>query len=544
MLSRIAERHGDSRSAKLLQESLERLRSARIDVAVFGEFKRGKSSLINALLGQELVPTGVLPVTSICTRIQYGDPPRACIAFEDGSSAEEPLEIVEAYVSEQKNPENVKKVLAVDLFAPSELLRGGLCLVDTPGTGSLYEHNSTVTKEYLDRADAAIFVTSADAPISSREIEIVSELSERYATVIPVVTKIDRLSPAEAAEVEAFTEKALQPVLGGGTHVHLVSSKQESSGLDALKTYLLEMASSEKFAETSFSANKKLLRKVAGSLAQLIELKLKALALPLEELQSAVEKFSSGLAAISQQKDDELFLVQEREKRRVLSELEQDLTQFMTSRYRVALEQIAGQQPSNYGALIRRANQAMPDIVERDFAEFQEHETAILQGKLRAINETLSGHSKKWLDEIQSLSQSTFACQIPVNEAVPELGSLTRFWVKRWYARVEPNRLYLALSRATPRNWWKGYFNSLLGRKLWELYDMNCGNMRYEFQRKLDSALTKYIVGVRDWLDGVQQSIESSLQDILQVRRSEQAKIDAERESLERDLEGLKNLAV
>jgi hypothetical protein len=392
-------------------------------------------------------------------------------------------------------------------------------------------------------------VTSSEAPISSREIEIVSDLNERYASVIPVVTKVDRLSETEVQEVQEFTVKALRPVLDDGVVVHMVSSKQprdgersDDHGLAALRAVLLDMASSERISETSMTANRKLLRKVALSLSGLIELKQKALALPLEKLQAAIDTFSSGLAAISQQKNDELFLIQEREKHRLMDELQEDLTQFKKERFVIVLRQIADEPFSNYGALVRRANRVLPDKVERDFAEFQQQETAVLQDKLNRIKDALSKHSKRWLDDIQALSQTTFSCQIPVNEVVPELGTLSRFWVKRWYAYVEPNRLILALSRVTPKGWWKGYFKALLERKLWELYDMNCGNIRYEFQRKLDSALTKYLVAVREWLDGVTGSIESSLEDILQTRRSEQRKIDAEREALDQDRKLLSSL--
>lgn len=111
-----------------------------IDVAVLGQFKAGKSSFLNSLIGIDILPVGVIPVTTAVTRLQYGVNERALIRHFDGRITEAPLTSVGEYTSEAKNPGNAKNVEIVDIELPS--LRGfaGLRIVDTPGLGSVYEY--------------------------------------------------------------------------------------------------------------------------------------------------------------------------------------------------------------------------------------------------------------------------------------------------------------------------------------------------------------------------------------------------------------------
>src|SRR5271155_994235 len=128
-------RRNDSLHEKLL--SLERkLASNQLHLAVLGQMKRGKSSFINALLGAEILPSGVLPVTAIITEIKYGPKPEAEIAYsvEDFREKITP-EHLSTYITEAGNPGNRKQVARVEVAYPSPLLANGIILIDTPGIG-------------------------------------------------------------------------------------------------------------------------------------------------------------------------------------------------------------------------------------------------------------------------------------------------------------------------------------------------------------------------------------------------------------------------
>ena len=131
------------------QALAERVTDRRFFLACLGQFKRGKSSLVNALVGNPVLPTGVVPVTAIVTIIRHGPILHALVHFENGSRQNVPPQTISDYVSEERNPGNLRGVAVVEVFVPSPLLASGMCLVDTPGIGSVYAGNTAVTRAFV-----------------------------------------------------------------------------------------------------------------------------------------------------------------------------------------------------------------------------------------------------------------------------------------------------------------------------------------------------------------------------------------------------------
>ena len=115
----------------------ERADSSIFNLVVVGEFKRGKSSVLNALIGADVLPVGVVPLTAIATILEYGELPAAHAEFQDGSEQQVPLDALWDYVTEKGNPVNAKGVREVRIAWPSPWLKSGVRLVDTPGIGSV-----------------------------------------------------------------------------------------------------------------------------------------------------------------------------------------------------------------------------------------------------------------------------------------------------------------------------------------------------------------------------------------------------------------------
>lgn len=205
----------------------ERIDERRFYVAVLGQFKRGKSTLINALAGQPLLPTGVAPVTSVVTIVKHG--PRVAARVRSRAAGWEPWapEDLAAIVAEQGNPANTRGIVAVEVEVPSALLAHGLCLVDTPGLGSVNEANSHETREFLPHVDAALLVVGADPPINGEEAQLLVQLGASVRDLFIVLAKADRVSPEEMADARAFTQRVLEQSLPGRTlPVFEVSAKQ------------------------------------------------------------------------------------------------------------------------------------------------------------------------------------------------------------------------------------------------------------------------------------------------------------------------------
>jgi GTPase Era involved in 16S rRNA processing len=212
-LLRLAElaRHFDAEQVARDARSLaERVSEGRFYVACIGQFKRGKSSVLNALVGASVLPTGVVPVTNVPTIVRYGSRAAARVRFEAQGWADIPVKTVDEYVSEEKNPENAKQVTALEIFVPSPLLATGMCFVDTPGLGSVFTGNSAATEAFLPHIDAALVVIGADPPLAGEELVLVEAVSRHVQDLIIALNKADRTTDAERAAAVDFARQQLE----------------------------------------------------------------------------------------------------------------------------------------------------------------------------------------------------------------------------------------------------------------------------------------------------------------------------------------------
>jgi ribosome biogenesis GTPase A len=137
-----------------------KLAEDRFYLAVVGQASRGKSTLINALLGMNRLPTGIVLVTSAIASVDYGSREQVRIFAKGwGYGVDVPLEELPHYITEQDNPGNQKAIELAEVRLPAELLRRGFYLVDTPGFGSAISENTLTPRGFLPEADAIVFAT-------------------------------------------------------------------------------------------------------------------------------------------------------------------------------------------------------------------------------------------------------------------------------------------------------------------------------------------------------------------------------------------------
>lgn len=221
---------GTGRASRHLEEGAaelaKRLADERFTVVVAGEFKRGKTTFVNALLGIELLPAAVVPLTSIVTAVTYAEEPRAEVRFLDGRREAIEPDVLERYVTERGNPDNKLGVDRALVRYPAAFLRGGVYLVDTPGVGSVYRRNTDAAYAFMPESDAAIFLTSADPPISESERSFLRDVQAESARMFFVLNKIDYLSERDRAESLAFTHEGIREAIGREAVVFPVSARQ------------------------------------------------------------------------------------------------------------------------------------------------------------------------------------------------------------------------------------------------------------------------------------------------------------------------------
>lgn len=212
-LATLADELGTEPVANDARELSARVAEGRFYVACVGQFKRGKSTLINALIGEPVLPTGFIPVTAVPTVIRFGQQLHARIRLHDGSWSEIPVSELKQYVTEELNPENKKGVQGAEAFIPSPLLSSGMCIVDTPGLGSVFSGNSATTQAFIPHIDAALVVVGADPPIAGEELTLVEAVGKHVHDLILVLNKADRTTDAERAAAANFTRQVLKKKL-------------------------------------------------------------------------------------------------------------------------------------------------------------------------------------------------------------------------------------------------------------------------------------------------------------------------------------------
>lgn len=283
----------------------EKLLGHRFNAAFFGQFKRGKSTIINALTSSQALPTGVIPVTSVVTVLRQGPTDTARVSFIDGQSVDVPLEELSEYVTEAKNPNNAKRVDIVDVQLSSQVLAGGLCLVDTPGLGSVYRHSSRATQEYMANIDVAVLVTGLDPPLTDDELSMFMEAASQASAAMVIINKVDKVGADEGQQALSFVKRNVSEALRrSDVPFFAVSAREVLEGSRPtrdwakLSNWLREMAASDADAIVTQAGRRGVLRCAQG-LQQLIDQRRYALI----ESSETVQRRIDALRAVADRAD-------------------------------------------------------------------------------------------------------------------------------------------------------------------------------------------------------------------------------------------------
>lgn len=177
-----------------------------LKVVLMGEVKAGKSTLLNAIVGDQVSPVGVSETTAVIIEVVYADERKGTIKYTDGTKETYSIDKVYTILEEnKKNPlfyTNIEKVL---LGYPLETLRE-ISIIDTPGVVSVTEENEKTTKEFIQKSDVVLWVLSADHLGQSDIFEQISNVVEYGKPIIFVVTRIDTIEDS-LAEVMDYVDR-------------------------------------------------------------------------------------------------------------------------------------------------------------------------------------------------------------------------------------------------------------------------------------------------------------------------------------------------
>ena len=256
-----AARQSGEADVERVRELFVRLAEDRFNLVVVGRFSRGKTSLMNAVLGSDRLPVGIVPLTSVITTVAYGSKERLTVRYAgDRLPSEVALETLPEYVTQQHNPGNVRGVRTADVQLPAEFLRRGFHCIDTPGLGSPIAENTRTTESFLPQADAFILVTSYESPMSAEELRVLREAQASARRAFVVLNKHDTVSPRERNEVLRYTRQLLHEALGAAAPLVFSVSAREAlaarragdsvalaaSGIEAFESELVRFLLAEK----------------------------------------------------------------------------------------------------------------------------------------------------------------------------------------------------------------------------------------------------------------------------------------------------------
>ncbi len=532
-----------------------RLLADRFQLAVLGQFKRGKSTLLNALLGEELLPTSVLPLTAIPTFLQWGPRLRARVVYQDGRSAEEfcgevPAELaafLAKFVTEEVNPRNRLGISQVEVFHPAPLLKG-VVLIDTPGIGSTLRHNTETTLSFLPQCDAALFVVSADPPITEVEVKFLQAILPQVARLFVVLNKIDYLRETERKTALNFLAQVLNQEVGlkGEIPIFSVSARQglearssgdsrrwSQSGVEALERYLLDFLAYDR----SRALKQALAQKVADILADVLmrlEISIRSLQLPLTELEERLQLFQQQLQEAEAQRIIAADLLQG-DQRRLAARLEEQ-AESLRRGARDHLGEIAKRE------LARQGDQLDEGAVERVLAEAI---PAFFAGQLEALSgefaqqvaETLRPHEQR-ADELVEAIRRGAAELFEVPYRAPQ--SVRAFEVRRrpYWVTQRPDASLTSISaglaeRLLPAHLHRVRAAKRLMAQVESLVLQNVENLRWATRQNLDQAFRRFAASLEERLQETIAATQGAIQAAWTKRQESAPAVSAEVKRLE-----------
>ncbi len=363
-----------------------------IDVAILGQFKAGKSSFLNSLIGKSVLPVGVIPVTTVISRLTYGEKERAVVSFFDGTRSEIDISRLDDYTSEAKNPSNQKNVEMVDIELPSLKDYAGLRLVDTPGLGSVFKYHMETSENWLPEVGAALLAVSSDRPLSENDLQLIRELMKHTPKIVLLLTKTDLLSPEQQAEVVRFFEETLKRELNREFPIYLYSTHTGTESfrarLEAGLLFKLSLNRDFEFRKILQYKMQSLINGCLGYLGIALQTSLQA-DLDREGLRKQLldEKVNDDLVR------EELFIIGRENQRQTRVFIMNYLDQLQKPLRRKVMDRLAGEMPAwqgNLWRLTRRYEEWVADTMTEEMRRISKTEHRHFYGTQKKAHASFS----------------------------------------------------------------------------------------------------------------------------------------------------------
>lgn len=531
-------------ACRKLESLKERLWQERFHLAVLGQFKRGKSTLLNALLGAELLPTAVLPLTAIPTFLLWGSEARVRVVYQKGHSEEisfsRPEDLssfIAQLVTEEGNPKNLKGIAAVEVHFPSPLLREGVVLIDTPGIGSTFRHNTEATLNFLPQCDAALFLVSADPPITEAEVEFLQAVRAQVAHLFFVVNKIDYLSERETASLKEFLKKVLREQVGMEEVpvIFCVSARQgleakkagdphlwALSGMQEVENHLVDFLARDKKRVLQEALARKAADVLAEALMQL-ELTVRSLQMPLAELEERLKLFEEKLQEAERQR----VLVGDLlagDRKRLVAFLEEQ-AEALRENARAYFESIVQEYATRTGDRFheQEIRQALAEAIPGFFARELQEISSVVEQRLADVLQPYQKRAEELVEAVRKAAAELFAIpyQAPLASDTFERKRQPYWVTHKWESGLSPFAEGF-LVKLLPPGQRRARMIHHLRQQVESLVLHNVENLRWATLQNLEAALRHFETALDERLQSTISSTHGAIQ-AAHAKRSQQA---------------------
>ncbi len=479
----------------------------------------------------------------------------------NGQTLDIELDEITKYVTEKENPANQKFVREVLVGYPNPFLQQGVILVDTPGVGSLYEHNTGAAYAYLPRADAGIFILSVDAPLSKTEINYLKDIREHVRKLFFVLNKADLATRRDVQEVLEFSQNALGNIFERQDLFLLpvsarlaLEGKLKRDRQKLLASGILDLE--ERLSDFVENSKGKLIREIAAArtlrVLSELELELKLWRRAREEteqgLQDKIARFNAELARLEQEREDSIFLLY-REVDRLRKEVEEDMAAFRTQnedRIVRQLEEFAGNlkagSPRDFALLLKEQMQA---IVRSTIEPKRIAEREILQEKFKAVAARFFSRIESIVDQLMDISADIF--EVAVEKTISKeyiVGKRSFYFHFADHPTFVPPLEDLPAMGILPGGLFRRYLLNRSKKMLLELFARNCGRVRENLAEGLKEEVRDVAGELRLRADAVARGLQTALKKAAEQQRAGAAEKEAALRSWEeryRRLQQIKN---
>lgn len=383
---------------EIRQTRIPKLQDERFYLVVLGEFNHGKSTFVNALLGADVLPTGITPTTAAINHVIWSETPRARATMSSGETMDLPSASLADWVTVAGS--HTKDVTFVEVGYPADVLRENITLVDTPGVNDLNEARAEITYGYVPRADAVIFLLDASQALKDSEREFLAShvLAGSRDRMVFVLGKSDLLNDQERDTVIDYVRKGLakllpEPVVFPVSARRWLAGEREASGMPALVTYLDRFLDTDRVRVLLDNAAVDAVR-TAAYLEQNLGVKLHAFDIDLAELEARIRAVRNQLNTSKRTLDD-LHTRIGAEAKAIKTQVRLDLESFTRTFIEVLPDQIEAVDADDIKTYL-------PGFIEDKFREFAELEGHKLASLLEHLAEEVIAVTNENIDAVSA----------------------------------------------------------------------------------------------------------------------------------------------